>query len=542
MNRQGKRIGWILLILAMSLPTLVHCIRPGQAATGAFDALARWVPGDTESVFFLDLKPDGEAGRHWERFRQQVEANPVSQQVLNEILALFKVEPYGLQEFIAGPAVTWYGNRVEYLIIQIGDGGEEAVRDALLQYFWNSTPSLTPEKWEQEEYEGKTLYHGRNRHSYQQRVAWTVDDEFLFLSYSYNEESLAHLKALISMAEADSLTAAPHWRKLRDRLPLDPMGLIVFNAAEQRILPAPDVESLGATLSRQADAFAFAAVPEEAGMRVQIAGAFVLPDDTPDEIRTLLSLQAIDPATWNNLPPDAGVALIARDASVLWPFLHEIFFPPGSSGTSRLPEQIRDTVGLDLGADLAGTEGPLTGDFALAITPPLPSQPVIQGLPAGQLLIAARGASKEQMARIQATMEDRGVVFGPGEIEGVTLQTQAGTELAGYAISYGFDGETLLFGSSPDVIGQAVAVRREDKGLVRTPTFQAFLETIPDSPALIFYYNTGPLTRLAQTNMTEKGYQNSIYHILEVFEAVGLSLQFAADGWVDGVAYFYVSE
>jgi hypothetical protein len=542
MNRQRKRIGWILLILAISLPTLVRCIRPGQAATSAFDALARWVPGDTESVFFLDLKPDGEAGRHWGRFRQQVEANPVSQQVLNEILAPFKVESYGLQEFIAGPAVTWYGNQIEYLIIQIGIGGKETVRDALLQYFWNSTPSSSPEEWEQEEYEGRMLYHGRNRHSYQQRVAWTIDNEFLFLSHSYNEEPLTHLKALISMTEEDSLIAAPHWRKLRDRLPLDPMGLIVLNVAEQRIPPAPDDESLGATLSRQADAFAFAAVPEEAGMRVQIAGAFALPDDTLDKIHTLFSLPAIDPATGSNLPPDAGITLIARNASVLWPFLHEIFFPPGSSGTPGLPEQIRDTVGLDLEADLAGAEGPLTGDFALAITPPLPSQPVIQGLPAGQLLIAAHGASEEQMAQIQATMEDRGAVFGPGEIEGVTLQTQAGTELAGYAISYGFDGETLLFGSSPDVIGQAVAARREDKGLVRTPTFQAFLETVPDSPALIFYYNTGPLTRLAQTNMTEKAYQGSICHILEVFEAVGLSLQFAPDGWVDGVVYFYVSE
>jgi hypothetical protein len=133
-------------------------------------------------------------------------------------------------------------------------------------------------------------------------------------------------------------------------------------------------------------------------------------------------------------------------------------------------------------------------------------------------------------------------VFGPGEIEGVALQTQAGTELTGYAISYGFDsvdGDTLLFGSSPDVIGQGVAARRERKGLVTTETFQAALATLPDDPSFVVYLNSKPLTSLLQANMTEEEYQGGGYG-LEAFEAISLGLRLKPDGLVDGVVYFFV--
>jgi hypothetical protein len=182
----------------------------------------------------------------------------------------------------------------------------------------------------------------------------------------------------------------------------------------------------------------------------------------------------------------------------------------------------------------------LTGDFALAITPPLPDQPISQGLPAGQLLILARGASEAHMAKLQAAMEDRGAVFGPREIEGVALQTQTGTEPTGYAISYGFDGDTLLFGSSPDVIGQGATARHEGQGLVTTQNFRAMLAVSSDAPSLVAYLNSEMITSLAQANTTEEQYQkNQEYLILEAFESIGLSLRFAPDE-LEGVMYFFI--
>ena len=137
-------------------------------------------------------------------------------------------------------------------------------------------------------------------------------------------------------------------------------------------------------------------------------------------------------------------------------------------------------------------------------------------------------------------MEGRGAVFGPGEVEGVSLQTQAGTKPTGYAISYGFDGDTLLFGSSPEVIGRGVVARREGKGLVTTPTFQSFLAASPDAPSLVVYLDSRSLTGLAQANMTEEQYQtNEEYILMEAFEAIGFSLRFAPDG-LDGIMYFFV--
>jgi hypothetical protein len=208
--------------------------------------------------------------------------------------------------------------------------------------------------------------------------------------------------------------------------------------------------------------------------------------------------------------------------------------------------QIGSAAGLDLEADLASAEGPLTGEFALAITPPLPDQPISQGLPAGQLLILARDVSSAQIDHVRTAMEGRGAVFGPGEAQGVALQTQAGTELSGYAISYGLgpgsDGgaDTLLFGSSPDVIGQAVTAQRDGQGLVRTPNFRSMLAALLDDPSVLVYLNSGSLTGMAQLNMTEEQYQSKEeYLLLEIFEAVGSGLRLAPDR-VDGVAYFFV--
>jgi hypothetical protein len=528
-----KRIGSLLLVLTLALPGLAGCTRPMQAAAAPFDGLARWVPADAEFVFFLDLKPGGEPGRHWERIRQRMEANQAGQEALNSLFNAFRVERYGLGELIVGPAANWSGSGNEHLVIQVRDEG--AAGDALRQHFQDVT-------WEQVEHEGRTLYHGRNLDSWRQRerIAWTIDDGLLFLFFSYEQvydrEALTALQASLDLDQADSLASLPAWQALRDRLPQTPMGLMFANTAAQarRSPPPPGDTSLGAAMNRQLVAIAAAAVPEEQGMRVEIAGEVALQPDVLPELRAMLDLPAVDPAAWTGLPADTAFTLAGHDLSVLWPWLSDMF-------NLDALDQLRDVVGLDLEADLAGVDGPLTGDFALAVTPPLPAQPIIQGLPAGQLLILAHGTSEAQVAGVQAAMEGRGAVFGPREAEGVPLQTQVGTELTGYAISYGFDGDTFLFGSSPAVVGQAVAASREHRGLVTTAAFRAARRVLPDAPSLVVYLNCGAMTRLGQANMTDEQYQQNIeYRLLESFEAIVLGLQLPSNGQVGGVIYFFV--
>jgi hypothetical protein len=522
-----RRIGWLVLILGLSLLALTGCSQLGQATPSAFDALARWVPVDADGPFFLDLKPDGDAGRRWERIRGHMEANSTGQEVLRSIYSQFKAEEYGLDEFIAGPAVTGYARGATYVILQVSD--EEAVQNALSQQIEDGTG-------QQEEYEGKTLYYGRYRLSPPgQRLAWTIHDGLLFLCYSssYGQDTLTLLKDTVSLTQADSLAALPAWQTLRDRLPEAPMGLIFANVAEQTggASASGSDTSLGTALSQQIVAMALAAVPEDEGMRVEIAGLVALDPDTSPDVRALFDLLSpIDPAAWTGLPSDTAVALVAHDAHAHWPWLREFFFNPDALA------QLRDSVGLDLEKDLAGPDGPLRSDFAVAISPPLPGQPISQGVPAGQLLILAHGTSQAQMADVQAAMESRGAVFGPGEVSGVALQTQVGTELSGYAIAYGFADDTLLFGSSPGIIGQGVAAQREDKGLVTTPCFRAMLAALPEDPSLLFYLNTRLLSSLLQTNMTEEQYQRPEYLLLELFEAIGLGLRLRPDR-LDGVLY-----
>ena len=121
-------IRWILL-LALSLPLLAACGQPEPPPHGAFDVLARRVPAKEEQAFFLDFKPAGQSGRHWQRIRDRIEANLVGQQALATILVEFRIEEYGLQDAIDGPAVSVYSDGTYHTIAQVSD--DAAVREAL---------------------------------------------------------------------------------------------------------------------------------------------------------------------------------------------------------------------------------------------------------------------------------------------------------------------------------------------------------------------------------------------------------------------------
>ena len=530
-----KRLRWLSLILVLSLPFLAHCTQPVRGAFVSydtpFDVLARWVPAGATEATFLDLKPAGEMGRHWAHVRQHLEANPAGQQVLAGLYGPYHVGEYDLSEFARGPAVNWYCQREMGNIFQVND--EVAVEEALRENLGGPT-------WEQTEYRGLTLHHGRLR-TLRDGLAWTVRDGLLFLSYDYDgsvEDALTQLQDIVGLPESESLAALPAWQTLRARMPETPMSLLFNNVAGQSrgYAPPSDTTSASTALGQQIEAMSFAAVPEERGMRVEIDGLVALQPDVPPEVRALFDFPAVDPAAWPHLPADTAIAFVTHDAPVVWPLLSEIF------GLAKSVPQLRDAVGLDLGADLAGADGPLTGDFSVAITPPLADQPIVQGLPAAQLLILTRDATEAQMAGVQAAMEARGAVFGPGEAEGVSLQVQVGTAPSGYAIAYGFDQDTLLCGSSPAVIGQGVAARHEGKGLLANPAIQELLATLPEDSSFVLVLNVEPWVSLLQANMTQEQYQNRPEYVgLETFEAIGFGIRFAPHG-IDGAMYFYVPE
>jgi len=533
-----KRIGWLLLALALSVPALSGCERPAPVysqGTG-FEGLARWVPGDMNSVTFMDLKPAGDMGRHWERIRQLLASTPAGQDGLNAVYDQFRVKQYGLDPFLVGPAVNWYDGRVEYVIAQVGGDADPerslAVQEAMLQHFADVA-------WQQEEYDGRPLYHGRTgRGAQQEGLAWAVRDGLLYLVYDQGLAPVAQLRTLLSLAQGESLAALPAWQTLRGRLPDTSLMLLFNNLAEQnrRSTPLPADASFGETLNRQFEAAAAAAIPEEQGMRVQIAGTVALQPDVPPEVRAVFDSPAVDPTTWTHVPTEAAITVIGYDASVLWPLLKEGLVSP------EVLAQVREAVGLDLEADLASVGGSLAGGYAWAVLPPLPDQPVGQGLLAAQLLIVGRGATQTQAALVQAAMESRGAIFGPGEVEGVAVHTQVGTELSGYAITYGFDDGTLLFGSSPDAVGQAVVAWHAQRGLNLTENFQALQAALPADSSLIIYLNGEPLTRLYQANTTEEAYETNIeYALLEAFESVGAGLRFTPQR-MDGVMLFFAPE
>jgi hypothetical protein len=514
-------------IVALSLPLLTGCNESPQAEPTAFDTLARWVPADAEQSFFLDLKPTGETGRYWQRIRQELEANPAAGEGLRALLHSFRIEEYGLEETILGPVVSGYGNSAEYVIAQVSD--EVAAEELLRAHFEDV-------EWEKTEFEGKELYNGRNQDSYRNReyVAWALHDGLLFLSTKYDSKALSNLQALLSLAEEDSLAALASWQTLRDRLPEDAMGVVFTNLAAMARLQQPDTgdASLNRALNQQFEAFTMASVPEEEGMRVEIEGILALKDDAPQELEALFNLPAADPTTWTALPEDTALALFSHDASVIWPWLREMF------NLADL-DLVQATTGLDLEADLVGADGLLSTDFALGVTPPLPEQPISQGLPATQLLILVRDATADQAAELQAAMERRGAVFGPSEVEGVVLQTQVGTAATGYAISYGFDDELLFLGSSPDVIGQGIVARREDEGLVGTESFRSVMKRLPGRASIVVYIHSDPFLSTMEANTPTKMEPVPEWAWLEIFQAAGLGLR-VDEHSLEGVIYFHL--
>jgi hypothetical protein len=293
--------------------------------------------------------------------------------------------------------------------------------------------------------------------------------------------------------------------------------------------------SLGQAFGQQIEALALAAVPERNGMRVDVVGTVALQNSVPPEIRSLLELPGVDPASWAGLPADTAIVVSGHDASITWPVLKDILSLSSLS-------TVADAIGLDVEADLFGAAGPLSDDFCVALLPPLPDQPISQGLLAGQLLFLDRGTSPAQMAALQAAMEGRGAVLSPQEIQGLPVQTQVGTGLAGYAVSFGLNDQDFILGTSPGAIEQSVTARHDGNGLVKDAVFQAVLDTLPRDPSFFVYLNRPVLTDIAQTNATEQQYSQSQELVgLEAFDAIGLGLKLGTDV-IEGTLYFFMAE
>ncbi len=524
-----KKMVLLIVAVVLGLLFLNGCAQPALEEQAAFDALARRVPANADNALFLDLKPSGAAGRYWERIRKKLEANQAAKETLDNMFRQFWVADYDPKEFLVGPAVNGYWGVDSYLIAQVKD--EAQARQAILQH-------TTHIAWKQEEYEGQTLYYwwGAGSYSYPNNLAWTLHGGYLFLVSRYDRElePVTHLEDLLDLDEKDSLAALPAWQTLRERLPDRLMGLYFVNAAEQARRKSSQAggTSLGAIFGRQTEVLALAAVPEREGMRIEIAGSFEPGTATIPELYPLFDLPAVDPSTWSTLPADTAIALFAHDASTVWPALEDLL-----GLKMGLLSQLPGLEGLDLEAALLAAEGPLAGDFVLGITPPLPNQPISQDVAALQVLVLGRGATQAQVEGVRTAMEGWGVVFDPTEVEGMTLQTQVGTALTGYAMAYGLDGDTFLFGSSPGILGRGIAAGRAGNGLVKADAFRRLVAKLPGSPALVLYLNTPALTGLIQANVAEGQEPDGVLGALKAFDAVGLGLRLQPER-LDGVLYF----
>ena len=543
-----RAVCWTILVilagLALGACSLERADEP--APMTAFDALARRLPADLENAFFFDFKPDDQTRQHWATIRDRLQQNPVTRQPLEDLLARFRVEAYQLDSIIEGPAAAAQWGDTTVVLLPVLD--EAAAWESMVRNLGDE------QSWDQETVQGKLIYHGmfweKGRATF---LAWTMDEDLLYLAYRPIGRSVGRLSDLLGLARGATLDSVDSWELLRQRLPNAPLAIAFFPVAElvsrptpvavEGYPPAPGDQPPSAVLERHLEALALAFTPEGTGLRMDIQGVLGPDAGTEPVLQALFTLPAVETAGWDHLPANTALALLSHDAPVIWPWFS------GVLGLDLDHDPFSAVLALDLEADLLSAEGPLQNGFALAVRPPWPDQPVIQGLPALHALLVSKDVAQAQVEKLAVAMEGRGAVLGTTDLVGMELRTQVGTQLSGYTLSFGLDGDTLFMASSPEVIRQAIDDRREGSSLVSTGPFQAIVSRLPGDPFLLAYVDSQRLIELAQAN-TDGGQDgaNEMVQFLDLFDAMGVGLRLqseqgdAGPGWVEGVCYFLIEE
>ncbi len=499
-------------LLGLCLSLLVGCAGAQAGSRHSQEALAGRVPVEATDIFFLDLKPEGQVGRDWQRFLTRLEQLPEGRSVLDAMLARFEVMAYPILDLVSGSGASGTWNRVHYAILRIDDA--EAVQQAMHAPEVGAT-------WTEEEYGGRLLYDGAgtDRGGRPRFVSWTATEGLLYLVSSTHNSPLPQLKSLLDLPADESLAALPAWRTLADRLPDEAVALY-FTRPPRQSAPPPAGASRRDLLAAHLQALSLAVVPDEGGIRIQIEGT--LTDDAGDvpEIRALYDLTALDPDWWPGLLADTAVAIMGHDAPTTWPWAYSAL----DLDAGGLFGGLRQALALDFEADLLDPEGPLSGPFAFGLAPPLPDQ-AGGPLPAGQFLILAPEAGARGAARLRAAMEGRGATFDRVEVDGVELQRGMGATAGGYALTYALDAGVLTIGSSPTVVARSVLNTRRQEGLVQEEAFLRACSATLRDPAVLVYVSVPRLTELAEANAAAGLLGAKEMGLLGVFESIAAGIR-----------------
>ena len=143
--------------------------------------------------------------RHWAAVRRRLEQSPATQQPLADLLARFRVEAYALQAVIEGPAAAAQWGGVTVVLLPVVD--EAAAWERMVRNLGDA------QSWEQETIQGKLIYHGRfwDAGSRPTHLAWTMDEDLLYLAHGYDSRSIERLSDLLGLAQGATLSALDAW-------------------------------------------------------------------------------------------------------------------------------------------------------------------------------------------------------------------------------------------------------------------------------------------------------------------------------------------
>jgi hypothetical protein len=563
-----------ILLLTGLLISLLGCGKPEALTRQA--PLARYMPADTVLFLSVQLRPEGDLLKNWQRIRDAFAEVPAIQEGLQEFQSEAQEElPFDWKTDVD----PWVGQHLAIGIVNLEtlmeDVSPEAIemgdidtaveemppfilavdvqdREALQNFVKVVKTEMENEgiAVQESSYAGTTIYgfsHEGNDFFFALR-----EEKVALVS---NQQAL--LEGALEREEPDSLAADTEFLALLDRLPQD--GLAMGYAAYERLrqemratmseaqdLPLPEAWGAGVR------AAGFTLQAESEGLRVQAAATLDLAAMAEAGLKDYYEKMR-EPHPGRSLefmPKEAALAFIGRDIYGAWQLQKsqmQQLNPESYADMQGTLEDLAIQTGLNIEEDILSW---MTGEYALFMAPG-EGELSGAGLPsfhAGFIFeVADQEKAQQAMDKIENLLQEEGdLTFSTQEIEGVEARVVPALQMLGYLPGYAFVDNFLIIAIDEASFSSAFqAQRTKGDRLASSPEFEQVMKALPDKQTGLFYLDFQGLTSFLENAMQEpelSDFRAEAKPILDLLGGMGIAgaAQEAGDDYMIGTMFLRI--
>lgn len=565
-----------ILLLAGLLISLLGCGKPEALTRQA--PLARYMPADTVLFLSVQLRPEGDTLKNWQRIRDAFAHVPTIQEGLKEFESEAQENlPFDWKQDVD----PWVGRYMAVGIVDLeplwGAVSQEAIGTGDIETAVEETPPppfiLAVDVRDREalqsfvevvrtrmESEGIAVQES----AYEDATIYSFSHEGNDFFFALREEKVvlasnqrALLEGALERQEPDSLSANPEFLALLDRLPQDglAMGYAAYESlrqemraamAESQDIPIPEawgagVRAGGFTLQAEAD-----------GLRVQVAATLDLAamaeaglKDYYEKTRTPHPGRSLE-----FMPQETALAFTGRDLHGAWELQKsqmQQLSPESYADIQGTLEDLAVQTGLDIEEDILSW---MTGEYALFMAPGT-GELTAAGIPsfrAGFIFeVGDQEKAQQAMGKIENLLIEQGdLTFSTQEIEGVEARVVPMLQMLGYLPGYAFVDNFLIIAIDEASFSAAFQAQR-DKGdrLASSPEFERVMKALPDKHTGLFYLDFPGLTGFLDNAMQEpelSDFRQEAKPMLDLLGGMGMAgaAQEAGDDYMIGTMFLHI--